>query len=84
MSVFEKLGIPLQKRIDFQVSDEIGNNTLIGCGFKVTKGGSPTSEQGLQTAVRPIPSEASTSNAPTIDILLQDQITLKEAIAEVK
>ena len=43
-SVFEKLGIPLQKRIGFQVSDEIGNSTLIGCGFKVTKGCSATSE----------------------------------------
>ena len=43
-SVFERLRIPLQKRIDFQVSDEIGNNMLIGCGFKVTKGGSVTSE----------------------------------------
>jgi len=43
-SMFEKLGIPLQKRIGFQVSDEIGNSTLIGCDFKVTKGGSATSE----------------------------------------
>ena len=42
--VFEKLGIPLQNRIGFQVSDEIGNSTLIGCGFKVTKGCSATSE----------------------------------------
>ena len=82
--VFEKLGIPLQKRIGFQVSDEIGNSTLIGCDFKVTKGGSATSEQGLQTPLGLVPSEASTSSAPTIDTLLQDQITLKGEIAEVK
>ena len=47
MSVFEKLGLPLQKRVSFQVSDEIGNSTQIGYGFKVTKDGSATSEQGL-------------------------------------
>jgi len=49
MSVFEKLEIPLQKRIDCQVSNEIGNSTLIGCDFKVTKDSSATSEQGLKT-----------------------------------
>jgi len=69
-SVFEKLGIPLQKKIGFQVSDEIGNSTLIGCGFKVTKGCSATPEQGLQTPLGPVPSEASTSNTSTIDTLL--------------
>ena len=74
----------MQKRVGFQVSDEIGNSTLIGCGFKVTKGGSTTSELGLRTPLGPIPSEASTSIAPTIDTLLQDQITLKGEIAEVK
>jgi len=68
-SAFEKLGIPLKTRIGFQLADEIGNNTLIGCGFKVTKGGSATSEQGFQTPLRPVPSEA-TSSAPTIDTLL--------------
>jgi len=84
MSVFEKLRIPLQKRIGFQVSDEIGNSTLIGCRFKVIKGDSATSEQGLQTPLGPVPSEASISSAPTSDTLLQDQITLKGEIAEVK
>jgi len=39
-SLFGELGIPLQKGAGFQVSDEIGNNTLIRCGFKVTKGSS--------------------------------------------
>ena len=55
-SVLEKLGIPLQKRIGFQISDEISNSTLIGCGFKVIKGDSVTSEHGLQTPHGPIPS----------------------------
>jgi len=71
-SVFEKLGILLPKRIGFQVSDEIDNSTLIGSGFKVTKGCSVTSEQGLQTPLAPVPSEASIFSAPTIDTLLQD------------
>ena len=74
--MFENLGILLQKRVGFQVSDKIDNSTLIGCGFKVTKGGSATLEQGLQTPLGPIPGEASTSSAPTIDTLLQDLITL--------
>ena len=43
-SVFEHLGIPLQKKVGLQVIDEISSGTLIGCGFKVTKGGSATSE----------------------------------------
>ena len=46
ISVFEKLRISFQKRVGFHVSDEIGSSTLIGCGFKVTKGGSAISEQG--------------------------------------
>ena len=57
---------------------------MIGCGFKVTKGGIATLEQGLQTPLSPVPNEASTSSAPTIDTLLQDQITLKGEISEVK
>jgi len=57
---------------------------LIECGFKVTKDGSATSEQGLQTPLGLVSSEVSTSSAPTIDTLLQDQITLKGEIAEVK
>ena len=50
----------------------------------VTKGGSVTSEQALQTPLGPVPSEASTSSTPTIDTLLQEQITLKGELAEVK
>jgi len=45
-SVFEKFGISLQKRVGFQVSDEIESSTLIGCGFKVIKRSSAGLEQG--------------------------------------
>ena len=43
-SMFEQLGIPLQKMIGFQVTDDIGHSTLVGCGFKVKKRGSTGSE----------------------------------------
>ena len=31
--VFEHFGISLQKKVGVQMVDEIGNNTLMGCGF---------------------------------------------------
>lgn len=83
-SVFEKLGIPLQKRVGLHVSDEIDNSTLIGCGFKITKGDSAPSEQGFQTPLSPVLSDASTSSGPTTATLLQDSITLKGERVEVK
>jgi len=43
-SVFEHFGIPLQKKVGLQATDEIGSATLVGCGFKVTKGGAAVSE----------------------------------------
>ena len=45
-SAFEELEIPLQKRVGFQVSDEIGSNILIGCGFKMSKGSSVVQNRG--------------------------------------
>jgi len=42
-SVFKHLGIPVQKKVGFRATDEIGSNTLIGCGFRVTKDGSTAS-----------------------------------------
>jgi len=44
--VFEELGIPLQKSMGFQVSDEIGRGTLVECGFMVTKDSNAGPEQG--------------------------------------
>jgi len=82
--VFEKLGILLQKRVGFQVNDEIDSSTLIGCGFKMTKGSSAVSKKGPQRPFSPVPGMASTSTAPTFDTLLQDQILLKGETAEVK
>jgi len=42
--MFEELRIHFQKRVGFQISDEIGSSTLVGCGFTVTKGSSAGSE----------------------------------------
>ena len=68
----EHLGIPLQKKVGLQVSDEIGSNTLIGCGFRVTKGRNAASEQGPQTPFGPVPGAPSTSSGLTLHTLLQD------------
>jgi len=81
ISVFEKLRIPLQKRVSFQVSDEIGSSTLVGCGFTVTKGSSAGSEQGPQTPFGPVPGSSSTSSMPTFDALVQDQLLLQGEIS---
>jgi len=71
-SVFEELRIPLQKTLGFQASDKIRSSTLVGCGFKVTKGSSAISEQGSQTPFGPIPGSAATSSMPTFDTLVHD------------
>ena len=42
--VFEHFGISLQKKVGVQMIDEIGNNTLMGCGFKLVKGAHVGSE----------------------------------------
>ena len=64
------------------MTDEIGSTTLVGCGLKVTKGGSTGSEQGPQTPFTPVPS--SSTRGPSVDALLQDQPRLKDELSEVK
>ena len=87
-SVFETRGIPLQKRMGFQVTDEIGSNTLLGCGFQITKGDGTVLEQGPKTPFGPGPrlvsSSAASSSTTMVTALIEDQLHLKEKIAEVK
>ena len=83
-SVFEELGIPLQKRVGSQGSDEIGSSILVECGFTVTTGSSAGLEQGPQTPFDPVPESASTSSTHTIDTLVQDQNLLKGEISKMK
>jgi len=42
--VFEHFGVELKKRMDAQVIDEVGNSTLIGCGFDLVQEGDLSSE----------------------------------------
>jgi len=39
--------VELQKKVGVQVIDEIGNSTLMGCGFDLVQGEVSGSEQGL-------------------------------------
>ena len=81
-SVFEHFQIPLQKKVGLQATDEIGSTTLLGCRFKVTKGGATGSKQGLQTPFSSVPGPS--TSGPSLDNLLHDQTRLKEEIYEVK
>ena len=81
-SVIEHFGVTLQKRVGLQVMDEIGSNTLFGCGFKVTKSGSAGSEQGPKTPFTHI--LGSSTSGPSLDVLLQDQSWLKDELSKVK
>jgi len=37
--VFEHFGVELKKRVDAQVTDEVGSSTIMGCGFALIKAG---------------------------------------------
>ena len=49
--VFEHFGMELQKKVGVQVIDEIGSNTLMGCGFSLAKGEHSAAEQGQRTTL---------------------------------
>ena len=72
----------------FQVTDEIGSNTLLGCGFQIKKSDGTVLEQGPKTPFgpgpRPSSSMAALSSTTTVATLVQDQLHLKEKIAKVK
>ena len=61
---------------------------MLGCGFTVKKSDGTVSEQGPKTPFGPgrnlVPSEATSSSTSTVEALVQDQLHLKEEIAEVK
>ena len=48
------------------------------------KGGNARSEQEVQTPLRPVPNEASTSSTSTLNTLMHDQLSLKGEIADMK
>jgi len=79
--IFEHFGVSLWKKVVLQVTNEIGSNTLLGYGFKVTKGGTAGSEQGPKTPFTPV--LVSFTSGPSLDNLLQDQSRLKDKLSEV-
>jgi len=72
----------------FQVTNKIWSNTLLGCGFQIKKSDGTVSEQGPKTPFdpgpHPVSSTAASSSTTTVANLVQDQLHLKEEIAEVK
>ena len=77
--VFEHFGIELHEKVDTQVIDEVGCNTLMGCGFKLIKADDSRFEQGMQTPAPPVP-----SNGLFIASLHRKQQRMKADLAELK
>jgi len=65
-----------------KVTDEIGSNTLMGCGFRVAKGELATSEQGLRTSFPAV--SGSSAGSSSFDVVLHNQSQLKAELSEVK
>jgi len=53
--VFEHFGVELKKRVDAQVINEVGSNTIMGCGFALIKAGDRRADQRAQTPSVPTP-----------------------------
>jgi len=53
--VFEHFGVELKKKVNAQVIDEIGNSTIMGCGFALIKAGDRSDAQGVQTPSVSVP-----------------------------
>jgi len=72
--VFEHFVVELKKKVDAQVIDEIGGNTIMGCGFTLIKAGDRSEDQGVQTpsvpVSRPTPSQPAASTSPSEQQLL--------------
>ena len=74
----------MHQKVDFQISAEIENSTLLEYDLTMTQDSSTNSKQGLRTPFGPVSGSASTSSTPTFDALVQDQLLLKGEISEVK
>jgi len=83
--VFMHFGVELKKKVDAQVIDEIGSNTIMGCGFALIKASDRSEDQGVPTpsvpVSRPTPSQPAASTSTSSQQQLQDEITaLKGAL----
>ena len=73
--VFEHFGIELKRRVPAQLVDEIGVDTLMGCGYEVGQGSAH--KQGPRPPVSKTPS-------PSVTAVLEDNARLKEELSAVK
>jgi len=63
--VFEHFGVELRKRVDAQVIDEVGSNTIMGCGFVLIKAGDHRTDQGAQAPSVPAPDRSGDQGVQT-------------------
>jgi len=75
---FEHFGIELKRRVPTQLIDEIGVDTLIGCGYEVGQGS--THKQGPRPPRPPV----SETPSPSVAAVLEDNARLKEELSAVK
>ena len=68
----------LQKRVGAQFIDEIGSNTLMGCGYNLVEGSA--SEQGTNTSRPPVPGSSSVN----VEVVLEHNSRLNAEINAVK
>jgi len=72
--------VELKKKMGVQFIDEIGRNTLMGCGYTLVE--RPALEQGTRTPCPPV--LGSTSVRLSVETVLQDHSRLKSELTEVK
>ena len=72
-------GVQLQKKVEAQVIDEVGSNTLMGCGFELIKEDYSGFKQGVQTPALHVP-----SSRLFIASLHQKQQRMEANLAELK
>ena len=77
-SVFEHYGVTLQKEVGAQFIDEIGSNTLMGCGYTLLEG--CASEQGTKTPRPPVPGSSSLK----LEAALEENSQLRAELTAVK
>ena len=76
--VFEHFGIVLTRRVEAQVIDAIGIDTLLGCGFEFGEGSG--SKQGRRPPRPPVSEQPSTK----VEAVLEDNARLKDELSAVK
>ena len=76
--VFEHFGIVLTRRVAAQTIDEIGVDTLLGCGYEIGEGS--VSKQGRRPPRPPVSEQPSIK----VEAVLEDNARLKDELSAVK